>query len=195
MGKVRGCHIWVIMRCPWVSTDFTHGLPVYKWLPIGSFCNYPWAAASNPWGASTAEAAHGRSVSVYPSHPRLQFYMSQLELHSSFSFFQLTSSSGFSPAVRSDSESSALLISGTCEGTRNRFWKSTRAELAGSLPFSSSISSKKINTGSTKNRQKQQCSSNYNGQSSAWRATVRGGVITLPKLRCQGGPFFKISKF
>ncbi len=60
----RGC-LWVIRSCPWVSTDFTHGLPVHKWLPIGSFCNYPSAAASNPWAASTAEAAHWWSVWVY----------------------------------------------------------------------------------------------------------------------------------
>ncbi len=55
-GKIRGCQ-WVIRSCPWVSIDFTHGLPVHKCLPIGSFCNYPWAA-------STAVAAHGRSVSA-----------------------------------------------------------------------------------------------------------------------------------
>ncbi len=44
-GKVR-CYPRVIRSCLWVSTDFTHhGLPVHKWLPIGSFCNYPWVAA------------------------------------------------------------------------------------------------------------------------------------------------------
>ncbi len=40
MGKITGCP-WVIRSCPWVSTDFTHGLPVHKWLPIGRFCNFP----------------------------------------------------------------------------------------------------------------------------------------------------------
>ncbi len=50
---------WVVRSCLWVSTDFTHGLPVHKWLPIGSFCTYPSAAASIPLAASTAEAAHG----------------------------------------------------------------------------------------------------------------------------------------
>ncbi len=36
---------------------------------IGSFCNYPSAAASNRRSASTAEAAYGRSVSVQPLQP------------------------------------------------------------------------------------------------------------------------------
>ncbi len=44
-----------LTRCPCVSTDFTHGLPVHKWLPIGSFCNYPSAAASNTCAASAGE--------------------------------------------------------------------------------------------------------------------------------------------
>ncbi len=42
---------WVIRSCPCASTDFTHGLPVHKGLPIGSFCNFPWAA-------SAAKTAH-----------------------------------------------------------------------------------------------------------------------------------------
>ncbi len=32
-----------------ISTDFTHGLPVHKWLPIGSFWNYQRYPVIVPW--------------------------------------------------------------------------------------------------------------------------------------------------
>ncbi len=59
---------WVIRGCPWVSIDFTHGLPVHKWLPIGCFnCrSSPWVISSSaacPASASSSQLLTGAGAS------------------------------------------------------------------------------------------------------------------------------------